>query len=250
MRKLTEEHKKKLSAAKKGRTLTEEHKKKISKGGLGKKRTDEQKLNYSKSKLGDKNPSKQKWVKDKISMSLTQTYLENPKIKDSIANTLKQYFVDNPEVKLKMSNRRKKLYENPEERNKTRDGVIKAYEEGRVCSTFSKSSKPIFLNDSDLYYQGSYELDFLNNFNDKIKIENGKIFKYKIGLCEKKYISDFYLPDFNLIIEIKSEYTFSKSKGSEYNNLKRMSALEAGFNFLFIVDKQYDEFLNLIKPNV
>jgi hypothetical protein len=148
-----------------------------------------------------------------------------------------------------MSNRKIKLFENPDERIKISNGVIKSIEEGKTCSTFSKNCKPTYLTDSNLYYQGSFELDFLNNFNNKITIENGKIFKYKVGELLKKYISDFYIPEYNLIVEIKSEYTFSKSKGSEYNELKRLSAIESGYNFIFIIDKQYEEFLKILKQS-
>ena len=56
-----------MRLAKLGKKLSREHKEKISKGGLGLKRSDETKRHISESKKGDKNPTKQKWVRNKMS---------------------------------------------------------------------------------------------------------------------------------------------------------------------------------------
>lgn len=93
----------------------------------------------------------------------------------------------------------------------------------------------------DLYYQGTYELDFLVNFYDKLKIEKPKSIRYIYNDRTKIYFPDFYIPKYNLIVEIKSKYTYNLHK--EINECKRKTVLENGYNFILIIDKDYTEFL-------
>jgi len=91
-----------------------------------------------------------------------------------------------------------------------------------------------------LDYQGSYEKDFLNKYYDKIEIENGLEIKYKYKSKNKKYYSDFYLPKYDLIIEVKSSYWYEKFK--EQNLIKEQYS-KIHHNFIFIMNKNYDELL-------
>lgn len=90
-----------------------------------------------------------------------------------------------------------------------------------------------------LYYQGSYEKEFIMMYKDKIKIDNGlSIVYYYLG--EKKiYHSDFYLSDYDLVVEIKSTYWYNK-------NLEMCKAKEEYtkklHNYIMILDKDYAEF--------
>lgn len=93
---------------------------------------------------------------------------------------------------------------------------------------------------NNLYYQGTYELDFLMNFYDKLKIEKPKSIRYIYNDKTKIYFPDFYIPEYNLIVEIKSKYTYDLHK--EINECKRKSVLENGYNFILIIDKDYTEF--------
>lgn len=99
----------------------------------------------------------------------------------------------------------------------------------------------------DLYYQGTYELHFLTNFYDTLEIKKPKIIKYKYKNVTKVYHPDFYLPEYNLIVEIKSDYTYNKE--IEKNEQKRLGVLENGFNFIFIINKDYTDFLSIIEHN-
>jgi len=45
--------------------------------------------------------------------------------------------------------------------------------------------------------------------------------------------------------EIKSDYIFNLAK--EINELKRKSVLKNGFDFIFIIDKDYTEFYSIIE---
>lgn len=96
----------------------------------------------------------------------------------------------------------------------------------------------------NLRYQGSYELDFLVNFYDKVKIEKGKSIDYLHDGKIKKYHSDFFLPDYNLIIEIKSDYTYNYDICKNEN--KKFGAIKKGYNFLFVINKNYEDLLTFL----
>jgi hypothetical protein len=52
------------------------------------------------------------------------------------------------------------------------------------------------------------------------------------------------LPEYNLIIEIKSDYTFNKEL--KKNLSKQKACLDQGYDFIFIVNKDYTEFEKLL----
>lgn len=68
-------------------------------------------------------------------------------------------------------------------------------------------------------------------------------FKYKLSGNEKTYYPDIFIPNKNLYIEVKCDYTYNCSL--EKNLAKRDAVLEAGFNFEFwILNKEKE--LNII----
>ena len=69
--------------------------------------------------------------------------------------------------------------------------------------------------------------------------------KYKFDDKEKVYYPDFYLPKYNLIVEIKSKYTYNCDFNK--NISKQESCINMGYNFLFIIDNEFNEFLEKIK---
>lgn len=98
---------------------------------------------------------------------------------------------------------------------------------------------------SSLHYQGSYELDFLNKYFYFINIENGKTHKYFFEGKNRIYYSDFYIPLYNLIVEVKSKYYYKREK---YKNIrKKESVINEGYNYIMILDKYYTEFEKLLK---
>ena len=98
---------------------------------------------------------------------------------------------------------------------------------------------------SNLSYQGTYELDFLEKYYNKLNIEKINPIIYFLYENKHYYHPDFYLPEYNLIVEIKSNYTyyFDVSK----NLAKKEFSIKNGYNFIFIIDKDYSELDNLIK---
>ena len=103
-----------------------------------------------------------------------------------------------------------------------------------------------FLN-TDLTYQGSYELDFLNIFHDKLDIQNGPSIKYKVEDKNKVYHSDFYIPSLNLIIEIKSSWTLKLDVDIEE---KKKATIANKFNYILIIDKKYNQFKQFYAKNI
>lgn len=96
-----------------------------------------------------------------------------------------------------------------------------------------------------LFYRGSYEKDFLDMcVKNNIKVEQGKRFSYEFNGKKKYYFSDYFLLNRNLVIEIKSSYYYKKYY--DINLAKMNSAIKEGYNFIFIIDKNYQEFNNYI----
>jgi len=113
---------------------------------------------------------------------------------------------------------------------------------------FLKTQKKRFkiekYKNTNIYSQGSYEKDFLNKFYDKIEIRRAKSFIYIFNEKEHYYHPDFYAPKFNLIVEIKSKYIYELE--IEQNQLKRQACLNEGYNYIFIIDKNYTEIEKLL----
>jgi len=123
----------------------------------------------------------------------------------------------------------------------------------QVADFFEKqqrSGKKTIQYNEKLYYNGSYEKHFLDHANDiKIlnNIERGMIIKYTFNKSKKIYFPDFYINKYNLIVEIKSNYYYNKFL--EKNISKMNKCIELGYNFLFIINKNYKAFDYIISKN-
>lgn len=76
-------------------------------------------------------------------------------------------------------------------------------------------------------------------------MEKPKFIKYVFNGKNKKYFPDFYLKHKNLIIEIKSTYTYNLHL--ELNQAKHNSCIEQGYNHEFIIDKDYSKLCSFLK---
>jgi arsenate reductase-like glutaredoxin family protein len=98
----------------------------------------------------------------------------------------------------------------------------------------------------NLYYKSSYELDFINFCEkNKIEISNAPTIKYIVNERDKVYFPDFYIPKYNLIVEVKSAYTYDKEL--DLNLTKKEWSIRSGYDFIFIIDKNYDELIDIDK---
>jgi hypothetical protein len=98
--------------------------------------------------------------------------------------------------------------------------------------------KPYQWNDKTYPVQGyePFVLDFLteNGFTDfVIGAKNVPKFRYQINEKEQTYYPDIFLPSLNLIVEVKSKFTFDEH--SQRNEIKKESVLKAGYNFTFVI---------------
>jgi hypothetical protein len=96
----------------------------------------------------------------------------------------------------------------------------------------------------DIYYQGTYELDFLEKYYH-VGITRGKSIKYFYNNIEHIYFPDFYFDKLNLIVEIKSSKWYQEHLNK--NLAKQKACKEQGYNFIFIIDKNYEIFDKIIK---
>jgi hypothetical protein len=116
-----------------------------------------------------------------------------------------------------------------------------------VWKKIQKSSyKTHDYKNTGIHYQGSYELDFLEycTSND-IKISNGPSINYIFKGKKRKYYPDFIIENNNLVVEIKSTYTLNYDM--ECNIAKQNAVKLAGYNFIFVVDKNYKDLKEIIR---
>lgn len=111
----------------------------------------------------------------------------------------------------------KLAFQMPKSRRKAEETCIKRYgvknplQNIEIHKKQLKSAFKIKYFNEKLYYQGLNELKFLQHCKDLNiidSIKNGLSIKYKYKKSDKIYHSDFYCEQKNLIIEIKSYYTY------------------------------------------
>ena len=102
------------------------------------------------------------------------------------------------------------------------------------------------LHNIGICYQGTYEKDFLDLCEElNLEVERGNCINYVFEDINKVYHPDFYIEKYNLIVEVKSSYWLKVHE--KINEEKRLATIERGYEYLYIIDKNYEEFLNLIK---
>lgn len=133
------------------------------------------------------------------------------------------------------------ILHNPMKNLETVDKKSKTFCE-RVQSGQIKLFKTLQYKDTNLYYQSSFEKDFLElceSLSILHEMTNGHVFEYVDipGRC----ITDFSINDTE--IEIKSSYILEKQGGYEIIERKQNAVQSIGKNYLLILDKNYEEFL-------
>lgn len=198
-------------------------------------------------KYGFENASSAEIIKNKRKLSNIDSYgVENVFQSQEIKNRIMDYWLANFGV------------ENGAQTKHIKDKIKKTFNEKYGEDHFMKNTlaydkylksslKIIKFKGSEIYYQGSYELDFLEKYYEKVKIENGIGIRYQFENTNHSYMPDFYLPDYNLIVEIKSTYTYNLHLSK--NLLKQEYSIISGHNFVFIIDKNYEEFKKIISKN-
>lgn len=117
----------------------------------------------------------------------------------------------------------------------------------------SNTTFPIqkYLN-TNLTYHSSIEKEFLDIcFNKNIEVENGLKIQYEWNGKSHKYISDFYLPKYRIIIELKSNNIFyrqqkASGKLDAKNNGAIKYAKENNMKFVFLFDNEIQNFFDTL----
>jgi hypothetical protein len=96
--------------------------------------------------------------------------------------------------------------------------------------------------DTNIKYQGTFELDFLKKYYDLFKenLFNGPSIPYILNEENRMYHSDFYISSLNLVIEIKNSYLYKRF--NEEIKEKEKATKNLGYNYILILDKHYKEF--------
>jgi hypothetical protein len=181
---------------------------------------------------GVDNVSKNEEIKKKVKKSMKENGTDNGFRSQSYKDTLmKNYGVTNPsysaEVQLKK-----------EETCLSNYGVRYPAQSEEI---YKKQHSGYILkhHESGLYYRGTYEKDFIDYcLQENIEIENfiGTI-KYFFDGKIRKYFPDFLIKNSNTVAEIKSLYTYECEK--DQNEAKKEATINNGFNFKFVIDKNY-----------
>jgi len=167
----------------------------------------------------------------------SENILNNTKKREETC--IKRYGVKNPV-------QNEKIWEKIKNTNKERYGVEfpnqnkEIFDKGFKMRVQTKQYK-----ETNLTYQGSFELDFLNKYYEKIIIEKGPPIKYFFDNKNKIYHSDFFIPSLNLVIEIKNSYHYKKYY--DHIKAKEMGVILSGYKYIIIIDKHYKKFNQLIK---
>ena len=205
---------------------------------------EKQKLTNIK-RYGVQDVNKEKWFKEKIKELNFEKYgvtnaSKLPSVKDKIKQTCNyKYNCNSP-------------FEYEEIKDKIKETNLRKYGFEYISQNTDIYEKKILSgfrikkHDCGLTYQGTYEKDFIDMCLIKnIIISKPPSFIYEMNGKSKRYYPDFYIEKYNTIIEVKSSYYYNLHK--EKNILKKEIIISNGFNYLMILDKNYEEFLLLFK---
>ena len=208
---------------------------------------------------GVESPAQNKDILDKIKISMKKTYANNlEEIQNKIKKTnLERYGVEEPnnldwvKEKIKKTTFDKYGIENvnllPEIKNKIIKANLEKYGVEYPIQDLTRTNKGLIIKrykETNLYYQGSYELDFLNKYYNKLKITRGETIKYEINGEIKNYYPDFFIEDFNLLVEIKSTYVWNRHLESNLAKIKHLK--DNNINYVLIMDKNSNELNKII----
>lgn len=224
-----------IGNSQKGNIKSEETKNKISESRKNKpawnkgltKETDERVVQYSNSKLGQKRTKEQKELISKRTIEV----MNNQEVKSKISKANKSR-VYTDEQRFKRSIISKRLWTNPEY--------------AKRCSNPKYGNKPIYNN---IKYMSDTEMLFakrLDLLNIKYNYQCGP-FKYLLSTDNKEhnYYPDFYLPDYDLYLEIKYRknylYNDKIKVNDKINGMKKL-----GLNILLLDRNDLDNLYNII----
>ncbi|MFA5153585.1 MAG: hypothetical protein WC554_13560 [Clostridia bacterium] len=236
---------------------------------FGSKLFKEKRIKTCLNKYGVEHPSQSNIVKEKSKQTCLEKYgventFQSAEKKEKMKQTwIKKYGVDNPNrnkaVRQKIKDTCIEKFgteyalQNKEIREKGKVTIKEKYgvdhqsqNEGIHFRQMNSGKKIKIYKNTKLWYQGSFELDFLNEYYDIFsnEIKRGPTIKYYFEEGYHNYFSDFIIPSLNLVIEIKNSHKAETDK--IVIEAKKQGTLAKGFNYIMIVNKDYNEFESLL----
>lgn len=109
-------------------------------------------------------------------------------------------------------------------------------------------------DDSGLTYQSNVEKYFIDKcYENNIKIVNGFKIPYIINNKHRTYITDFYLPDYKYIIEIKSNNIWYKrdlKNGIIDAKINAAKNFNKDFQYKMLFDNDIDDFITFLMKDI
>lgn len=196
-------------------------------------------------KYGVTNVSKSQTIIDKIKNVFLEKYgVDNIMNLEETRQKIKNVFLEKYGHNHPMKN--KEFLKEFKRKNLEETGYETPFESDKVQKGIFSSGRKMKLHESlNLYYQGTYEKDFLDICKDlNIVVSKPKYIRYFFDGKTRRYFPDFYIEKLNLIIEVKSDYYYNMFL--EMNKAKEKYVIDKGFNYIIIMNKNYDEFLKNI----
>ena len=215
------------------------------------------------------------WNQDKINKTVLIKYgvenvfkLDHIKLK-STQKLIDKYGVNHPLLsdELKMKSKKTSLLrygcENPQSldcvKEKQKETIMKKYGVYHYSKTNTfkeiasknmckynentmSNHKIRYYKNTQIYYQSLHEYRFLEycEMHDLLQfVENSPTFKY---MNNKWHLPDFKFKN-QFIIEIKSSYWLKRQGGLEKIKIKKESVESKGYQYIFILDENYEEFI-------
>lgn len=201
--------------------------------------------NTVKEKYGVENVSQIQVVKEKIKQSLSEKSSEEKfdYYQKAVETKVQRYGNSKMDIqKFKNTMMEKHGVEHPSQTKEFRENSSKRMIKNNPIFNTQNWYKTKRYKDTDLYYQSSYELNFLE-YCEQLgiinELENGKSFNY---LSEDKEFGYFHLPDFmykNNVIEIKSAWILDRQGGYPLIEAKRRAVESQGYNYIVILDNDF-----------
>lgn len=160
---------------------------------------------------------------------------------------LKNYGVRNPSQNKKIAEKQIFTYK---QNYLEKYGVEHPMQRVEIFKKQLLSAYKIVYYNKELFSQGTYELDFLNHCEKKNIIDlisNGPSLEYELNGKKLVYHADFYIEKYNLIIEVKSTYTYQIDL--DKNIAKEKYSKLNGYSFIFIIDKNYEGLDKILGPH-
>jgi hypothetical protein len=209
-------------------------------------------LKEIKEKIGDKNKLSSKEALIKRRETVKKLYGEDCvakieifklKMKETLFKKYGVYHISHTE-KFKKASSERMIKNNPSKdkiiKQKSTDTYIERLKNGNY------TVKTYKYKDTKLTYQSSYEYEFLElceNLNILDRINNGNVYIYIYNMQKHKMLTDFSIEDYE--IEIKSSWIMKKQGGIDKVIAKRDSVEKLGKKYIFILDKDYTNFIKL-----